>query len=76
MWVAGGSGMSKKITSSRESAPMVLAPHSQAAPIALLILDMVSCWDFPDAQKLRRSAAAIAPAIAALVERCRTARWR
>ncbi|RYF72796.1 MAG: cysteine hydrolase, partial [Comamonadaceae bacterium] len=34
---------------------------------------MISCWDFPDADKLLPHARAIAPAIAALQARCRQA---
>lgn len=37
---------------------------------ALLIVDMISCWSFPDAEKLLPSAVAIAPSIAALKRRC------
>lgn len=48
---------------------------SDAAPgkTALLIIDMISCWDFPDAEKLLPGASRIAPAIAALRARCRGA---
>jgi nicotinamidase-related amidase len=38
---------------------------------ALLILDMISCWNYPDGQTLLRHALRIAPAIAALRDRCR-----
>jgi len=38
-----------------------------------LIIDMINCWDFPDAEKLLPRAAAIAPRIAALKARCRDA---
>jgi nicotinamidase-related amidase len=38
---------------------------------ALLILDMISCWEFPDGDRLVRSAARVAPAIASLAGRCR-----
>jgi nicotinamidase-related amidase len=41
---------------------------------ALLILDMVSCWDFPDAAPLLRNALGIAANIAALRRRCAAAR--
>ena len=40
---------------------------------ALLIIDMISCWDFPDADKLVRGALEIVPAVQALKSRCRTA---
>jgi nicotinamidase-related amidase len=46
------------------------ARHSHA----LVILDMVSCWGFPDAAPLLRQASRIAPAIAALKRRCAQAR--
>jgi nicotinamidase-related amidase len=39
-------------------------------PTALVILDMISDWDFPDADALLRHALRIAPAIAALKRRC------
>lgn len=39
-------------------------------PDALLILDMISCWGFPDAPALLRAAARVAPAIARLKGRC------
>ncbi len=38
---------------------------------ALLIIDMISCWDFPDADKLVRGALEILPAVRALKARCR-----
>lgn len=41
--------------------------------MALLIIDMISSWDFSDAPKLLPQAAAIAPRIAALKARCRRA---
>lgn len=37
----------------------------------MLVIDMITCWDFPDADKLLPRAARIAPAIAALKTRCR-----
>lgn len=40
---------------------------------ALLIIDMISLWDFPDADKLLPAAAAIAPQLAALRQRCHLA---
>ncbi|MBJ2155222.1 isochorismatase family cysteine hydrolase [Variovorax sp. IB41] len=51
----------------------ILAPERAAGHTALLIIDMISCWDFPDAEKLLPRAAAIAPRIAALKARCRKA---
>ncbi|WP_218511611.1 cysteine hydrolase family protein [Variovorax sp. dw_308] len=47
-----------------------LASEVAAGGEALLIIDMISCWDFPDAGKLRPGALAIAPAIAAFKKRC------
>jgi nicotinamidase-related amidase len=51
----------------------VPAAKDRSAPAALLIVDMISGWDFPDAGELCPQAAAIAPAIAALKRRCRRA---
>jgi len=42
-------------------------------PTVLLIIDMFSCWSFPDADKVLATAADIAPRIAALRARCRDA---
>ena len=38
--------------------------------MALLVVDMISAWDFPDADKLAFAAIAIAPRIGALKQRC------
>ena len=38
---------------------------------ALLVIDMISDWRFPDGEALARQAARIAPAISALRQRCR-----
>ena len=46
-------------------------PRSGAT--ALVIIDMLSDWQFPDAEKLVVGAIAIAPRIAALKRRCRSA---
>ena len=40
---------------------------------AMLIIDMLNNWDFPDAERLLPAAARIAPRIAALARRCRAA---
>ncbi|HEV7912606.1 MAG TPA: isochorismatase family cysteine hydrolase [Albitalea sp.] len=56
---------------SRRSSPPSLAEHHAAGGRALLIVDMISSWDFPDADKLLPQAAAIAAPIAALAARCR-----
>lgn len=50
-----------------------LATHRANGDTALLIIDMISGWDFPDAARLLRLSAAIAPRIAALKARCRRA---
>ena len=51
-----------------------IAPDTAGHGIALLVVDMISCWDFPDANKLLIGARHIAPRIAALKARCRRAR--
>jgi nicotinamidase-related amidase len=51
-----------------------LAEHPAAGATALLIVDMFSNWDFPDAGKLAPAALRIAPRIAALKRRCDRAR--
>jgi nicotinamidase-related amidase len=50
-----------------------LANGAAAGGTALLIIDMISNWSFPDAVALRQQAARVAPAIAALKVRCRRA---
>ena len=50
-----------------------LAPERAAGGMALIIIDMISCWDFPDAQKVLAEAVKIAPAIAAFKKRCHRA---
>jgi nicotinamidase-related amidase len=50
-----------------------LAPETAAGGAALLIVDMISCWDFPDAAKLLRGALPVVPHVAALRHRCRRA---
>lgn len=54
-----------------------MAARPAAAPerSALLIVDMVSDWRFPDGERLLPRALAIAPRIAALKRRCRAAGW-
>jgi nicotinamidase-related amidase len=51
-----------------ERAP--LAAERASGGMALLIVDMISTWDFPDADSLAAGAVAIAPRIAALKKRC------
>ncbi len=46
-------------------------PATSACTDALLIIDMISVWDFPDARKLLPHALRVAPTIAALKRRCR-----
>jgi len=58
---------------SRRSSPPSLAEHRAAGATALLIIDMISSWDFPDATPLLAQAVAIAPPIARLKARCRRA---
>lgn len=57
--------------SARERAPLAAAPARRAT--ALLVIDMISAWDFPDAGTLAPRALRIAPRIAALKARCRLA---
>lgn len=47
-----------------------LAEEPAAGCLALLVIDMLSDWQFPDGETLARRAEAIAPAIAALRQRC------
>ena len=49
-------------------APLADGPAAHGA--ALLIVDMISVWDFPDADRLAPAAVAIAPRIGALKTRC------
>jgi len=58
---------------SKKSSPSSLAEHRANGGFAMLVIDMITCWDFPDADKLLPRAARIAPAIAALKARCRRA---
>lgn len=53
-------------------APPAPAPRERSA---LLIVDMISDWRFPDGDRLLPRALAIAPRIAALKLRCRAAGW-
>jgi nicotinamidase-related amidase len=47
-----------------------LIEHDRTHDTALLILDMISCWNFPDGDELERQAARVAPTIARLKTRC------
>ncbi|RZL89231.1 MAG: cysteine hydrolase [Variovorax sp.] len=40
---------------------------------ALLVIDMISCWDFPDAEKLLPPTLNIVGPVSRLMQRCRTA---
>jgi len=51
-----------------ERAP--LAAEQASGGRALLIVDMISTWDFPGASRVAAGAVAIAPRIAALKARC------
>ena len=51
-----------------ERAP--LADESAGGGMALLVIDMISTWDFEDAEKIVAAAVAIAPHIGALKRRC------
>ncbi|MDM0108816.1 isochorismatase family cysteine hydrolase [Variovorax sp. J22R24] len=53
--------------------PDPIAPETAAGATALLIVDMISCWDFPDADKLLAGARRVAPVIAQLKARCKRA---
>ena len=59
------------MTSSEQPHP--IAPDSAAGGMAMLVIDMISCWDFPDADKLLPSARRVTAPIAALRARCRKA---
>jgi nicotinamidase-related amidase len=58
---------------SHRTATPLAAEGRAAGATALLIADMISRWQFPDADRLLPHAAAIAPHIAALKARCRRA---
>jgi nicotinamidase-related amidase len=50
-----------------------LIEHDATHDSALVILDMISCWSFPDAAPLLKAASRVAPTIARLEQRCRAA---
>lgn len=52
------------------TASLVGSPRARGG-VALLIVDMISCWTFPDADKLLPNAQTIARPVAALKTRCR-----
>ena len=53
--------------------PHSIAPDTAAGGTALLVIDMISCWDFPDADRLLPGARRLTAPIAALRARCRKA---
>lgn len=53
-----------------QAASTPLAEKPAARATALLVIDMISDWSFPDAEPLLARAVRIAPAIAALKARC------
>ena len=57
-------------TPRRRSQRAGLIEHDGTHETALVILDMISCWNFPDAPVLRRQATRSAPHIARLKQRC------
>ncbi len=57
----------------RRSQRAGLIEHDGLHDTVLVILDMISCWRFPDAAALKRQAARAAPAIATLKRRCAAA---
>lgn len=59
------------MTSSEQPEP--IAPDTAAGGTALLVIYIISCWDFPDADKLLPNAWRITRPIAALKARCRRA---
>lgn len=50
-----------------------LADEAANGATGLLVVDMISCWDFPDAEKLLPAAISVSLRIAALKRRCRAA---
>jgi nicotinamidase-related amidase len=77
-----GHGMPPTVIASRKTPPSPrrrsqragLIEHDGMHDTVLLILDMVSCWSFPDGAALERQAARAAPCIARLKRRCLEAR--
>jgi len=51
-----------------------LAEDRAAGETALLVIDMLSPWDFPDGDAMLKGAERIAPRIADLRKRCRAVR--
>jgi nicotinamidase-related amidase len=54
----------------RRSQRAGLIEHDGTHDTVLVILDMISCWNFPDGEALQRQAARVAPCIAGLKRRC------
>jgi nicotinamidase-related amidase len=58
----------------RRSQRTGLIEHDGTHDTVLVILDMISCWSFPDAPALQRQALRVVPAIARLKARCAAAK--
>ena len=61
----------RHVPDSRPTTQDAAAAEAATPDTALLIVDMVSTWDFPDGEALLKQAAGIAANIAALKARCR-----
>jgi len=61
-------------TPRRRSQRTGIIEHDGTHETALVILDMISCWNFPDASDLCRQARRMTPHIARLKQRCLAAR--
>lgn len=62
----------RRLSVSSSSPRGALAVEAANGETALLIVDMISCWDFPDADKLLLAAVEVASPIAALKRRCKS----
>ena len=67
------SSMASKASPRHRSQRTGLIEQDTRNRTALIVLDMISCWQFPDAEKLVKQAASVAPSIARLRARCRHA---
>lgn len=65
--------MSPRPRARTAQAPSPTHAHEDRCELALLVIDMLSGWDFPEAEDLLREALPIAPRIARLAARCREA---
>ncbi len=59
----------KRAEGAHSKVPGRLATERASGGLAMLVIDMISCWDFEDGEKLVRYAAQIAPHIARLKAR-------